>query len=139
MKRIRQIITASIALIILLVGTIIYQIKYNPSYPDLNCQTPISFCETKPPELTEKEKEGQKVFNSNCAACHKLDARNTGPALRGVDSLVFVKWIIGKNHKIDTTKIEELGIDYHRTMFSEHVKGKDLELVISYCSVKRQY
>jgi cytochrome c2 len=25
-----------------------------------------------------------KNFNSNCAACHKLDAKATGPALRGI-------------------------------------------------------
>ncbi|MCR4033145.1 MULTISPECIES: c-type cytochrome [Flavobacterium] len=139
MKRIRLILRISILLIIVLVGVIFYQIKYNPSYSDLNCQTPVPFCGTKPPELTEKEKEGQIVFNSNCAACHKLDARSTGPALRSKDSLVFVKWIIGKNHKIDTTKIEELGIDYHRMMFSERVKEKDLKLIIEYCSRERDY
>lgn len=139
MKRIRQILAISISLILLLVGIIFYQIKYNPSYPNLDCQTPVPFCGTKPPILTEKEKEVQKIFNSNCAACHKLDVRSTGPALRGVDSLVFVKWIIGKNHKIDTTKIKDLGIDYHQTMFTEYVKEKDLQLIIEYCSRKRDY
>ena len=94
---------------------------------------------TRQGKIFSKEKEGQKIFNSNCAACHKLDIRITGPALRGVDSLVFVKWIIGKNHKIDTTKIEDLGIDYHQTMFTEYVKEKDLQLIIEYCSRKRDY
>ncbi|EHQ43089.1 Cytochrome c-554(547) [Myroides odoratus] len=28
--------------------------------------------------------KGKELFNSNCAACHKLDGASTGPALRGV-------------------------------------------------------
>ena len=28
--------------------------------------------------------KGKALFNSNCAACHKLDGKSTGPALRGV-------------------------------------------------------
>ena len=28
--------------------------------------------------------KGKELFNANCAACHKLDAKSTGPALRGV-------------------------------------------------------
>lgn len=27
---------------------------------------------------------GKALFNAQCAACHKLDAKMTGPALRGV-------------------------------------------------------
>ncbi len=27
---------------------------------------------------------GKKLFNANCAACHKLNKRAVGPALRGV-------------------------------------------------------
>ena len=40
---------------------------------------------------------GKALFNSNCAACHKLDAAMTGPALRGVterhDTAWLHKWI----------------------------------------------
>ena len=138
MKRIRQILTLSISLLILLVGIILYQIiTYKTPTLDLQNQSPaLAFCGNVE---TENSYEGKEIFNSNCAACHKLDSKSTGPALRNLDSLVFVKWIIGRNHKIDTTKIEELGIDYHRTMFTEHVKEKDLELIIGYCSVKRDY
>ena len=31
---------------------------------------------------------GKSLFNSNCAACHKLDAKMTGPALRNVEALL---------------------------------------------------
>jgi cytochrome c2 len=30
--------------------------------------------------------KGKTLFNANCAACHKLDAKMTGPALRNVES-----------------------------------------------------
>lgn len=36
---------------------------------------------------------GKALFNSNCAACHKLDAKSTGPALRGVANKHKMEWI----------------------------------------------
>lgn len=40
---------------------------------------------------------GKALFNANCAACHKLDSKSTGPALRGVSAKHakdwFYKWI----------------------------------------------
>lgn len=68
-----------------------------------------------------------------------LNVRSAGPALRNVDSIVFMKWIINKNHKIDSTKIENLGLDYHRTKFTEYVKEKEIALIIEYCSTKKDY
>ena len=41
--------------------------------------------------------KGKELFNTNCAACHKLDAKATGPALRGIgskhDKAWLYKWI----------------------------------------------
>ena len=37
--------------------------------------------------------KGKALFNSNCAACHKLDAKSTGPALRGVAGKHEMEWI----------------------------------------------
>src|SRR6476660_4064896 len=37
--------------------------------------------------------QGKAIFNSNCAACHKLDAKMTGPALRGVAEKYDKEWI----------------------------------------------
>jgi mono/diheme cytochrome c family protein len=37
--------------------------------------------------------KGKELFNSNCAACHKLDAKSTGPALRGVSGRHDMAWI----------------------------------------------
>jgi len=138
MKRIRQILAISISLILLLVGIIFYQIKYTPPNPNLNPQIPVSFCGTQAFELTGNLYKGKEIFNSNCAACHKLDSKSTGPALRDVDSLILVKWMLKKNHKIDSTKIENLGIDYHRTMFKYVLNEDNLTFVLEYCS-KRRY
>jgi mono/diheme cytochrome c family protein/predicted HAD superfamily Cof-like phosphohydrolase len=37
--------------------------------------------------------KGKELFNSNCAACHKLDGASTGPALRGVAQKHEMAWI----------------------------------------------
>ncbi len=36
---------------------------------------------------------GKKLFNSNCAACHKLDKRLVGPALKGVTERRDREWL----------------------------------------------
>jgi mono/diheme cytochrome c family protein len=36
---------------------------------------------------------GKALFNANCAACHKLDSKSTGPALRGVKERHEMAWI----------------------------------------------
>lgn len=37
--------------------------------------------------------KGKELFNTNCAACHKLDSRSTGPALRGVGDKYEKEWL----------------------------------------------
>ena len=37
--------------------------------------------------------KGKELFNTNCAACHKLDAKATGPALRGVSAKHEKPWL----------------------------------------------
>ncbi|RZJ35785.1 MAG: c-type cytochrome [Flavobacterium sp.] len=37
--------------------------------------------------------KGKALFNSNCAACHKLDAKATGPALRGIAQKHDMEWL----------------------------------------------
>jgi len=36
---------------------------------------------------------GKAIFNAQCAACHKLDAKMTGPALRGVGAKYEKEWL----------------------------------------------
>ena len=37
--------------------------------------------------------KGKELFNANCAACHKLDAKMTGPALRNVGAKYEKEWL----------------------------------------------
>ncbi len=37
--------------------------------------------------------KGKEIFNANCAACHKLDAKMTGPALRNVGAKYDKEWL----------------------------------------------
>ncbi len=37
--------------------------------------------------------KGKEIFNTNCAACHKLDAKATGPALRNVGAKYEKEWL----------------------------------------------
>ena len=37
--------------------------------------------------------KGKELFNSNCAACHNLDKKMTGPALRGVSAKYDKPWL----------------------------------------------
>lgn len=49
------------------------------------------------PDVSDSEdaiKAGQALFNANCKACHKLDQRYTGPALRGVTERRELDWAI---------------------------------------------
>lgn len=49
--------------------------------------------------------EGKQIFNSNCAACHKLDKHMTGPALRGMakayDTIILTNYIRGNKSLIE--------------------------------------
>ena len=39
--------------------------------------------------------KGKELFNANCAACHNLDKKMTGPALRGVSGRHKKEWFYG--------------------------------------------
>ena len=36
---------------------------------------------------------GKKLFNANCAACHKLNKKAVGPALKGVTAKYDKEWL----------------------------------------------
>ena len=41
--------------------------------------------------------KGKSLFNANCAACHQLDKKMTGPALRNVEARLFEEQGLGKD------------------------------------------
>ena len=107
-------------------------------YLYFNTENEIPVCGTKSPEFvygtesTPPEKlEGKKIFNSNCAACHKLDSKSNGPALRAIDSTKYWKMFARKNSEIDTTKIKQFGIDFHKSNYP-NLTEEDLENIYLY-------
>ena len=61
------------------------------------CYNPIiSAQEMSSADNTAAVQAGKKLFNANCAACHKLNKRAVGPALRGVsENMIDNGYIVG--------------------------------------------
>ncbi|TDO95437.1 c-type cytochrome [Flavobacterium sp. 245] len=130
MKKSRLLYLSSLIIILLIAGTIIYSRFSNCENPGCATQSQKQF---KKNNLTANQKKGKILFDSNCAACHKKDSKSTGPALHKIDSIIFINWLTNKKHKIDSTKVEALAIDYHKTLFSKTLSTKDVNDLIDYC------
>ena len=92
----------------------------------------IMICGTE--NLSADAQQGKQLFNSNCAACHKLDAESTGPALRNTDSIVYLDWMYYEKHKINKAKLHQLKKDYHRNFTKNNFKVSDLNSIYNYIS-----
>ncbi|OOG74567.1 c-type cytochrome [Flavobacterium sp. A45] len=86
--------------------------------------------------------KGKELFNANCAACHKLDAKSTGPALRDVASrrekAWLYKWIhnssdLIKSGDADAVKVFEENNKIPMTAFPQLSEG-DIDNIIAYTS-----
>ena len=86
--------------------------------------------------------KGKALFNSNCAACHKLDAKSTGPALRGVadkhDAEWLYKWIHNSSDMIKSgdaaaVKLFEENNKAVMTSFPQ-LSNEDIDNIIAYTS-----
>jgi len=89
--------------------------------------------------------KGKELFNANCAACHKLDAKATGPALRDVASrrekAWLYKWInnsadLIKSGDADAVKVFEENNKIPMTAFPQLSEG-DIDNIIAYTSEKK--
>lgn len=59
-------------------------VKNKEEKREMQCM-PMPFCATKSDTANDPDaQKGKQIFNANCAACHKLDAVSTGPALRDI-------------------------------------------------------
>ena len=85
---------------------------------------------------------GKALFNSNCAACHKLDAKATGPALRGVigkhDMAWIYKWVANSSAMIKSgdaaaVKVFEENNKSVMTAFPQ-LSTTDIDNIIAYTS-----
>lgn len=84
--------------------------------------------------------KGKEIFNTNCAACHKLDAKATGPALRGVgakyDKAWIYKWVKNSSDLIKSgdaaaVKVFEANNKVPMTPFPQLSDG-DIDNIIAY-------
>lgn len=89
--------------------------------------------------------KGKELFNANCAACHKLDGKSTGPELRGVaekhDKAWLYKWIHNSSDMIksgDPVAVK-LFADHNKavmTSFPQLSEG-DIDNIIAYTSTPK--
>jgi mono/diheme cytochrome c family protein len=86
--------------------------------------------------------KGKEIFNANCAACHKLDAKATGPALRGVagkyDKEWLYKWIKNSGELIKSgdalaIKVFEENNKVAMTAFPQ-LSNEDIDNILAYTS-----
>ncbi len=84
--------------------------------------------------------KGKELFNSNCAACHNLDKKMTGPALRGVSGRHKKDWFYGwiknssaliKSGDADAVKLWEENKPAVMTAFPQLSNG-DIDNIIAY-------
>ena len=90
--------------------------------------------------------KGKELFNANCAACHKLDAKMTGPMLRGVsakhDKEWLYKWIhnsqaLIKSGDADANKLWEEYKPTLMTAFPQLSTG-DIDNIIAYTDTPKE-
>lgn len=89
---------------------------------------------------------GKAIFNANCAACHKLDAKMTGPALRGVadkyDKAWLQKWIknsgeLIKSGDAQAIKVFEENNKVAMTAFPQ-LSDADIDNILAYTSQPKE-
>jgi cytochrome c2 len=89
---------------------------------------------------------GKTLFNTNCAACHNLDKKMTGPALRGVTGRHakdwFYKWIANssaliKSGDADAVKLFAENNQSVMTAFPQLSK-QDVDNILAYTDTKKE-
>ena len=83
---------------------------------------------------------GKKLFNTNCAACHKLDKKAVGPALSGVtekyDKEWLYNWIKNGNQMIKDGDPQAIAIweEYNRSVMTNYPQfsNEDIDNILAY-------
>lgn len=136
-KLTNRILIISSGFLILTIGISYFLYSANePKRLVCGTETPEFICGTVSPNLTENGRIGKQIFNANCAACHKLNKNMTGPALAKTDSTLLWNWMSLNNKKIDSSKISELGIDYHRNLWSKSLNSTELNGLYEYINAE---
>ncbi|RZJ33467.1 MAG: c-type cytochrome [Flavobacterium sp.] len=89
--------------------------------------------------------KGKELFKANCAACHKLDARQTGPALRNVadrhDMAWIYKWVHNSSEMIKSgdAQANALFAEYKSVMTAfPQLSNADIDNIIAYTSTPKE-
>ena len=85
-------------------------------------------------------KEGKKLFNANCAACHKLNKRGIGPALKGVsekyDREWLYSWIKNSSAMIKAGDPQAVAVyeEYNRSVMNNfpQLSNEDIDKILAY-------
>jgi len=88
--------------------------------------------------LAEK---GHGIFKAKCSACHKINKRYIGPALRGVTKKQSPEWIMNMilNPEVMIVKNEkarELLKEYSAPMANQHLTEDEARAVLEYFRTK---
>ncbi len=85
----------------------------------------------------ELAKKGKELFKLKCTACHKIDQRYIGPALKGVTKRRNPAWIM--NQILDPAFMiehdpitKELLAEYHTRMTFQNVTKEDARAILEY-------
>jgi len=81
--------------------------------------------------------EGEKIFESKCATCHKLDERYTGPAQRNVLQRVtpefFMNTVLNPDENLEKhPHSKEMLATYMTKMTNQNVNLKDARALLEY-------
>ena len=85
-------------------------------------------------------KAGKKLFNANCAACHKLNKRAVGPALKGVSSKYdkewLYSWIKNSTAMVKSGDAQAVAIyeEYNKSVMTSfpQLSNEDIDNIIAY-------
>ena len=95
------------------------------------------------PQLFAQESDpaaGKKLFNANCAACHKLKKKAVGPALKGVSSKYdrewLYTWIKNSSAMIKSGDAQAIAIweEYNKSVMTAfpQLSNADIDNIIAY-------
>ncbi len=84
--------------------------------------------------------EGEKIFESKCATCHKLDERYTGPAQRNVLQRVtpefFINTVLNPDENLEKhPHSKKMLAEYMTKMTNQNVNLKDARALLEYFRV----
>jgi cytochrome c len=84
--------------------------------------------------------EGEKIFESKCASCHKLDERYTGPAQRDVLQRItpefFMNTVLNPDENLEKhPHSKKMLAEYMTKMTNQNVNLKDARALLEYFRV----